>query len=163
MSFPSLRIAGIKICRQESSSGLCDPYFYYGHFEITCQCILTIFLKTVMKIFSTVSSILCAKQQKRACEHSTNGNVHRLSDKFRYSASYTDCIVQRNPSRAALQPSPAGSRAFAELDLNDGIHSDRQEHRKIPSTSYLCRRVCPHSFYSMQEMVDGNFAYICDI
>ena len=61
---------------------------------------------------------------KRACEHPTNGNAHRLSDIFRYSASYTDSIVERNPSCAALQPSPAGGRAFSGLDFHDGVHTN---------------------------------------
>ena len=47
------------------------------------------------------------------------------SDKFRCSSLYTDNIIERNPARAALEPSPACSRAFAGFDFHDGVHADR--------------------------------------
>ena len=34
-------------------------------------------------------------------------------------------IVERNPPRTALEPSPACDRAIAGLDFHDGVHTDR--------------------------------------
>ena len=38
---------------------------------------------------------------------------------------YSYNIVETNPAHAALEPSPAGSRAFAGLNLYDGVDTDR--------------------------------------
>ena len=38
---------------------------------------------------------------------------------------YSYNIVETDPAHAALEPSPAGSRAFAGLNLYDGVDTDR--------------------------------------
>ena len=38
---------------------------------------------------------------------------------------YSNNIVETDPAHAALEPSPAGSRAFAGLNLYDGVDTDR--------------------------------------
>lgn len=60
---------------------------------------------------------------------------------------YSDNKVQRDPSCAALQPSPAGGRAFAGFDLHDGVRTHGNELRPLI--------VRPRSFADI-EIGDGD-------
>lgn len=49
----------------------------------------------------------------------------------RYKVLDAGTKVERNPARAAFQPSPACGRAFARLDFHDGVDADGNELRPV--------------------------------
>ena len=49
----------------------------------------------------------------------------------RYEILDAGTEVERNPARAAFQPSPACGRAFAGLHLHDGVDADGDELRPV--------------------------------
>ena len=49
----------------------------------------------------------------------------------RYEILDAGTEVERNPARAAFQPSPACDRAFAGLHLHDGVNADGNELRPV--------------------------------